>query len=161
MHLTSYNCWVDSWVPCFCNHMYFRLGWWNIPNTQSWRHGLWLLCKMWNGAIMSWHPHITYFLFHTHNVLEYPLSHNYQGCTCHCTTITNPTKSASERWVWSNFLSLYSRFYEVIILGGIYVTGEGKKNANVFLGVKLRLWLKPNSLPPMHHLWFGIDKYIF
>jgi hypothetical protein len=36
-----------------------------------------------------------------------------------------------------------------------------EKNASVFLDVKLHLWLKPDSLLPMHDLQFRIDKYIF
>jgi len=40
--------------------------------------------------------------------------------------------------LWGNFLSLYSWFYEVIILGGTYASGEGKVQ-NVSLDVKLRL----------------------
>jgi hypothetical protein len=40
--------------------------------------------------------------------------------------------------MWSDFLSLYFQFYEVIILGGTYATGE-KKMQNVSLDVKLRL----------------------
>jgi hypothetical protein len=38
---------------------------------------------------------------------------------------------------------------------------KGKKNANVFINVKLCLLLKLNSLPLMHHLQFRIDRYIF
>jgi hypothetical protein len=40
--------------------------------------------------------------------------------------------------MWGNFLSLYSRFYEVIILESTYATNE-KKIQNVFLDVKLCL----------------------
>jgi hypothetical protein len=40
--------------------------------------------------------------------------------------------------VWGNFLSIYSRFYEVIILGGTYAIGEGKIQ-NVSLDIKLCL----------------------
>jgi hypothetical protein len=40
--------------------------------------------------------------------------------------------------LWSNFLSFYSQFYEVIILENTYVIGE-RKMQNVFLDVKLRL----------------------
>ncbi len=49
-------------------------------------------------------------------------------------------------------MSLYSRLYEVTILESTYVIGEGKKYINVFLDVKLRLQLKPDSLLPMHDL---------
>jgi len=34
-------------------------------------------------------------------------------------------------------------------------------NANVFLNVKLHLKLKSSNLPPMHHLQFIFDRYIF
>jgi hypothetical protein len=40
--------------------------------------------------------------------------------------------------LWGDFLSLYSQFYEVIILKGTYVIGEGKMQS-VFLDIKLRL----------------------
>jgi hypothetical protein len=36
-----------------------------------------------------------------------------------------------------------------------------EKNASVFLNVKLRLWLKSSNLPPMHHLQYRFDRYIF
>jgi hypothetical protein len=62
--------------------------------------------------------------------------------------------------LWNDFLSFYSQFDEVIILGGTYAISEGKMQ-NVSLVVKLSLLLQPNSLLPMHHLWFGIDTYIF
>jgi len=58
-------------------------------------------------------------------------------------------------------MSLYSQFYEVTILETTYVTSEGKKVQSAFLDVKLCLYLKLNSLLPIHHLQFRIDKYIF
>jgi hypothetical protein len=57
--------------------------------------------------------------------------------------------------MWGDFLSFYSRFYEVIILKGTYAIGEGKMQ-NVSLDIKLRLYLKTNSLFPMHHLWIEL-----
>jgi len=44
-----------------------------------------------------------------------------------------------DRNLWGNFLSLYSRFYEVTIFKSTYVNDEGKKMQYVFLDVKLRL----------------------
>jgi hypothetical protein len=41
-------------------------------------------------------------------------------------------------FLWGDFLSLYSRFYEVTISESTYAINEGK-NASVFLDVKLRL----------------------
>jgi hypothetical protein len=58
-------------------------------------------------------------------------------------------------------MSLYFRFYEVTILETTYVTSEGKKMQSAFLDVKLCLYLKPNSLPPIDHLQFRIDIYFF
>jgi hypothetical protein len=43
----------------------------------------------------------------------------------------------------------------------IHMLSLKEKNASVFLDVKLHLWLKPDSLLPMHDLQFRIDKYIF
>jgi len=40
--------------------------------------------------------------------------------------------------LWGDFSSLYSQFYEVIILRGTYVIGEGKMQS-VYLNIKLRL----------------------
>jgi hypothetical protein len=65
-----------------------------------------------------------------------------------------------QRLMWGDFLSFYSQFYEVIILESIYVITEGKTQS-LSLDVKLCLWLKPSSLPPMNHLRFRIDRYIF
>ncbi len=48
---------------------------------------------------------------------------------------TNPSQARS---VWGNFLSIYSRFYEVIIFGGTYAIGEGKIQS-VSLDIKLCL----------------------
>jgi hypothetical protein len=48
----------------------------------------------------------------------------------------------------------------MIILGGTYAIGE-RKMQSIFLDIELHLQLKTNSCPPMHHLWFGIDRYIF
>jgi hypothetical protein len=62
--------------------------------------------------------------------------------------------------LWGDFLSLYSQFYEVIILGGTYVIGE-RKMQSVYVDIKLRLQLKTNNLLPMHHLWFGSDSSTF
>ncbi len=62
--------------------------------------------------------------------------------------------------LWGDFLSLYSWSHKVIVLGGTYAIDEGKMQT-VSLDVKLHLYLKLNSLPPMHHLWFGTNRYIF
>jgi len=62
--------------------------------------------------------------------------------------------------MWEDFLSPHFWFYEVIIFKGIYVIGE-KKMQSVYVNIKLRLKLKTNSLFPMHHLWFGFERYIF
>jgi hypothetical protein len=40
--------------------------------------------------------------------------------------------------VWSDFLSIYSEFYEVIILKGTYVINE-RKMQNVSVDIELRL----------------------
>jgi hypothetical protein len=40
--------------------------------------------------------------------------------------------------VWGDFPSLYSRFYEVIILEGTYAIGEGKMQS-ISLDIELRL----------------------
>jgi hypothetical protein len=40
--------------------------------------------------------------------------------------------------MWGDFMSLYSQFYEVIILESTYATNE-RKMQNVFIDVKLRL----------------------
>jgi len=40
--------------------------------------------------------------------------------------------------LWSDFLSLYSQLYELIIFGGTYVIGE-RKMQNVSLDIKSRL----------------------
>ncbi len=53
--------------------------------------------------------------------------------------------------MWEDFLSPHFRFYEVIILKGIYVIGE-RKMQSVYVDIKLRLKLKTNNLLPMHHL---------
>jgi hypothetical protein len=55
--------------------------------------------------------------------------------------VSNIAREGCYDKLWSNFLSLYSQFYEVIILKGTYAIGEGKKikNANCILNVKLRL----------------------
>ncbi len=62
--------------------------------------------------------------------------------------------------MWEDFLSPHFRFYEVIILKGIYVIGE-RKMQSVYVDIKLRLKLKTNNLLPMHHLWFGLDSSTF
>jgi hypothetical protein len=43
-----------------------------------------------------------------------------------------------QQQVWGHFPSLYSQFYEVIILGSTYAIGEGKIH-NVFLDIELCL----------------------
>jgi hypothetical protein len=40
--------------------------------------------------------------------------------------------------MWGDFLSLHFQFYEMIIFGGTYDTGEGKMQS-VFLDIKLCL----------------------
>jgi hypothetical protein len=40
--------------------------------------------------------------------------------------------------LWDDFMSFYSWFYEVIILGGIYVINEGKMQ-NIYLDIELYL----------------------
>jgi hypothetical protein len=62
---------------------------------------------------------------------------------------------ALAKLLWGDFSSLYSWFYEVIILESTNATSEGK-NASVFLEVRMRLSLKLSNLPPMHHLWLEL-----
>jgi hypothetical protein len=65
-----------------------------------------------------------------------------------CETTFCPSTLGSMRWL----------YLEVHMLP---VKEKKLKMQIVFLNVKLHLWLKPNSLSPIHHLWFGIDKHIF
>ncbi len=48
------------------------------------------------------------------------------------------TNRSQAKSVWGNFLSVYSQFYELIILGGTYAIDEGKIQS-VFLNIKLCL----------------------
>jgi hypothetical protein len=48
------------------------------------------------------------------------------------------SKQIINNQLWSNFLSFYFQFYEVIILGGTYANSK-KEMQSVFLDIKLRL----------------------
>ncbi len=66
-------------------------------------------------------------------------------CLGACETTFYPSTPGSMKW-------LYLKVHTLLMK---------EKNASVFLDVKLHLWLKPDSLLPMHDLQFRIDKYIF
>ncbi len=60
----------------------------------------------------------------------------------------------SRYWLNLNYVAIVKHDIDT------YAISEGKMQ-NVTLNVKLRLQLKSNNLPPMHHLGFEIHRYIF
>jgi hypothetical protein len=56
----------------------------------------------------------------------------------HCQTTISKPKSLSVGILWNDFPFSYSQFYEVIIVKGIYVIGEGKMLC-VFVDIELHL----------------------